>query len=344
MSSTTLLTPSISAVLLDEPGYLAPLRAHANDPKRASRDGSFLLVLLEELVVKSASKIAIPCTSLDYKFADHLPKTVGDQISVLYEEDLQKAVDLRAGLLNPIMRHFEVPIRDQYFTHYSIDSFVQSSKISSELNNTIHRVLHSVGRFFLGLQHNLSINFDLHEMIRYIRYIRGHCKDSQLRLSLASFEQILMSYQSIDIPTLGRIHVSRVQAEDSFGQLIEDLSFKELSEHSKNLTISTQIQHSLSGIKRSAQTIVNKPLFKPFFNFGTRCINLATQIPLPDSDFAETLLSSSFLPPILPLDTILDDTMTYYDRYTPDPIFLSDKQLDEIRKQEDERIIKYYNY
>jgi hypothetical protein len=293
--------------ILLPPTLSVPLRGYSlSDGKAgATRDGSFLIYFVEELISLSTSRIAI----LDFADASHfvemLPKVVRDRISILDRRHLGGAIELREGLLGPIMHEFDFtcPDRDALYPGMLRGG---AKSISESALNAYTNLYFEIGTFLLGMDRKLWIHVCIDKYMEWANIVRASCKSPQSRMSLASLQGLLRTYTTVEAPVLQSLPAAHPQLVETFQRLLEDEAYRELCDSASMLGVPRRVRRALSLMHRAIGRVVLKPAFKHVFDVGAKAVTIATHVPMPGSGIADGVRHTGFLPPIVDLQEAFD--------------------------------------
>jgi hypothetical protein len=96
---------------------------------------------------------------------------------------------------------------------------------------------------------------------------------------------------------------------DIFLELIEDKYYISLCETSHAFGYEKNITYVKQKLNKIVKEILKNPAFKNKFNLGTKGIEINTQMPMPDSEMATTILAGNYLPPIIPIKATVKDSI-----------------------------------
>lgn len=297
-------------ILLDRPPFFREI-----DSSTRSRDASSFSFVIEELISYGVVDIAIPKTSLSIYALDLLPTPFKERINIIDKKNsiLEKALSLSSSILN------EFGLKLDGYSAIRIEK-----KINNELEHALINVHSAIYPFLLGIEHRLQIELDIDSVRNSISIIRNHCKNKKLIPTLVTFLGVFSTYQKQNLDSIAMKSVAPERLTDIFGKFIDDVYYKQMSSEFRSIGFPTLLEKSKINIARISKKIFQKPLFKQFINLTTKTISAATQVPLPDSELGEALITKNYFPPTIDLSKAIDKAKKSWEKAGPDYIKLVD--------------------
>jgi hypothetical protein len=245
------------------------------------RDGSFIPYIVEELISRSAFQVVF-----DFKtegFFSSIPKALRERVEWIDSGgSKQKALNYLA----PILDELEI----------STDgcSYSQKNKNSENYDNlySVMNIASSIEKIFLAVEHNLQIDIDLLSFQSSLMKIRNALRGSEGRARIAVLQGIMGSYKMMDSPSLLAIPTAPEIIVEHFQRLINDSNYLELSQNAMQLGYIEKSKRSIEFMRRKIGDLLNNKYFRKGFNQSAKAISLATQVHIPETEVAESLLNS----------------------------------------------------
>jgi hypothetical protein len=162
--------------------------------------------------------------------------------------------------------------------------------------------------FLLGLRYGLHVDIDLEGFKGRLHLLRSVVTDSSASMTLATLHGLLSTYRAVELPGIALTSHATSEQIAFYKAFIEDSSYQELSKSAGAIgSIGLDMRHMVEMMARTARSIVQKPFFAPVSNLVTKLVSASTSTPVPDSELARSLLSRSYLPPIVSLSEAISD-------------------------------------
>lgn len=301
-----------------------PLRGEENGPDEYSLDGTLLPFVIEELIARSAVAISLSGNASDLTF--YVPQELRKHVRGLDAEEA-RAYRRAAALLRPVTEEFgrgygecgrlASPEDLSQPSKRSVTSLSGYKRLPQPLEEAIVDLFFSMPVFFLGLDEQMQVDLNASMLRDTLRLIRCETRGQTARIVLASLEGIFNTYRQNAVNGLTASAAS-TDLVDCFLALVEDREYQELSAYASELGIPERAKRALVLIKRGCKSILLRKPFRQLFTLGTRAIETATQIPLPDSEAAEQLLCKGYLPPFVPVSSAIKEAVRAWERNNPD--------------------------
>jgi hypothetical protein len=125
------------------------------------------------------------------------------------------------------------------------------------------------------------------------------------------------SYKSFQAPGLVAVPAAQPQIVEYFRRLVIDSDYCELSKSAQGLGVVGRSKQGLEAMRRGTSALLGNKYFKKGFNQGAKAISLATQVHVPDTQVADSLLSRGFLPPIISLNEAMSSAVDQWRLHNP---------------------------
>ncbi len=272
------------------------------------RDGSFIPYIVEELISRSAYQVVF-----DYgpeAFQKSIPKSIAERIGWSSSiNSMHKALDYLA----PVFEELNVGTNGRAYwpkdrskdSDYNGD-LTAAATVASDLESLL-----------MAIDEKLQLDLDLVTLQRSLFHLRNILRSSEGRARIAVMQGIVNSYKSIDAPGLVALPTASEVIVEHFQRLVCDAQFLELSENASELGYLAKSKRAIELMRRNVGDILNNKLFSNGFNQGAKAISLATQIHIPETEVAESLLSRGYLPPIVSLVEPLSAARKLWESHAP---------------------------
>jgi hypothetical protein len=287
--SVTEKARTLNRILLSD----VPMREALTVDGRKSlvKDGSGLPYLVEEFVALSAVEVLIPDLSIAAEFVDGLVPPLQERVKVV---DAEYASTATAALCAPLAEELGLELEHGGLT-------IKGHESSREAHTAFATFYFHLPMFLLGVKHELQIDVDIDGFKRSVQILRTSSRSSRTRATLAAFEGILATYRRLEVPGLVASSTAPDHLVNLFQRLVEDETYRRLSETAHSLGTRRRASRSLQLMRRMVEDIATRKLFQQMFRVGTRAIETATTVPLPDSGIIVDLMHSRYLPVVVSL-------------------------------------------
>ncbi len=270
-------------------------------------EGSLLPIVVEELVSRSAISIAIRPGNVSH-FIDELPEVLKRRVQLI---DDSSAFQHTKALLNPISEEFEV-VLDEH------GALVGNKRLPKSLDRALTYLFFELSTYLLGMQYQLQVDIDLERFQKSIKIIKDSARNPDGRAVLAALLGILRTYRKQDLAALAALPDAKSELVELFSQLIEDQTYIENCANAYGIGFPGRLKRCLVLIRRGCESIVSRKPFKQMFNLGSRAVEAATCVPMPNSEVTERLLKRDFLPPMVKIRPIITDAIKMWEKTNPD--------------------------
>jgi len=175
--------------------------------------------------------------------------------------------------------------------------------------------------WLLGLHAKAQVDINVAATRQAIAVLRRSLNSPHGLANLAALEGILATYQETTVKAVQLQSTATGKHLSLFRDFLEDEVYLSLSSEAHNLGYPTRFKRAATLLARHARDLLRKPFAKTSADLSSRAISTATQLPLPDSDTCQSLLSSGYLPPIISLKEPLARSRRDWERVSPDPVF-----------------------
>jgi hypothetical protein len=286
-----------------------PLLFRQYEEHAATVDGSFLPYIIEELISLSAMEVCFYDQRVNY-FINTLPKTFRKRVKVLESGKVDKAL---SGIFKILGEEFNF--------EYNKYSFSFESMQNKEIFYHMVIIHNEIEKLLYGIEFELEIDIDIILLKNSSKFLRYNAKNKNVRAILASLEGILNTYNLRLTPSLKLVPEISPELLSNFMRILEDEAYAHMSINAHDLGKPSRIGSSITSMRRAAEDILVSKRFKKLFNLGSKSIKLATQVPIPDSEFTELIFRKFFLPPIVSIKNSVDIAVKNWKKDSPDIIF-----------------------
>ena len=268
-------------------------------------ESTLLPVVVEELISRSAINIAIrPGNASD--LVDELPEVFRKRVQLV---DDSLALQRAKALLNPISEEFQV--------FYEYEVVVGNATLPKSLDRALARLFFQLPTYLLGMQYQLQVDIDIEEFRKAIETVRGSTRNPDGRAVLATLLGILRTYRKQDLSAITALPRAKPELVELFSRLIEDQTYLENSANAHGIGFPERLERSLVLVRRGCASIVSRKPFRQIFTLGSRAVEAAICLPVPNSEVTEQLLRRDFLPPIVELQPVIRDAIRMWEKTNP---------------------------
>ena len=170
---------------------------------------------------------------------------------------------------------------------------------------------------------------------------RNVIKSSEGRARVAILQGLMASYQHIESPCLIAVPTASEKIVEHFQRLSNDIHYLELSKNAMQLGYLEKSKRSIELMKRKTADLLKNKYFRKSFNQSAKAISLATQVHVPETEVAESLLTRGYLPPIISLYDSLSSATKLWEQHSPELIHVdSNVDKDTIRSGKATNVFK----
>ena len=276
-----------------------------DDFRRTFRDGfsirkeldlACLPFLLEEFISLSATEFVIPDCSEVATSVDLLHPSLRDRVTLI-----SGAKDEHWGILwNAIREEFNV--NTITLDRPGIFITQAESSMDTELQSTLDTLFHFIVTFSRAVDYQAQARFDIPSFKSILSTVRNASRNQELRTILAALQGVLETYSTQKIDSLIVIPHAYDKQINLVYKLLEDEHYRKLSLEAHSLGIPAKLYRAKVGIRKLVRKLVTRPHYKAIVDLGVSAASVSTGLPIPDSDWAESLLSKEYLPPSITFD------------------------------------------
>ncbi|NAW56349.1 MULTISPECIES: hypothetical protein [unclassified Vibrio] len=289
-----------------------PMRSYEiGNVKGASRDGSFLPYIAEELISQAAYSVSFNfrCDN----FVKSIPRAFNDRVNWV---DQAKSQRLAISFLAPILDEFGIEYEGCEY-RFKKNSFAKSNE---ELFNCVTVVMSYLTQFYAAVEYKLQLDIDLKAFKGCIELIMLHSRAPESRGNLAVLKGILTSYELVESPSLVHKSYAGKPVIEHFQRLSNDCDYQELSRNAHDLGYRDKTKRALELMRRFVGDILKNEKLSKGLDQSTKAISVASQIHIPDAQVAESLLNNGYLPPIISLKEQMVKAHSIWKMHSPEII------------------------
>lgn len=258
-------------------------------------DLSALPFLVEELVALGATGVAIRATGLGgHRASDIFPRVLSGRVSVIRRE--RQTLGEVQAIMAPILEEFGMVMHEP-----GLLRCMKTTPVDVDLATKVLTIASDLETFLLGLHYRLQIDVKLGTLKQCVNGVRRSSRNPDSRANLAVLAGILDTYEPQTVSCLALQPQASQDLTDLFKQFVQDVTYREISNHQYTLGFPARIKRSTVLIGRLVKTMVTKGRLKHLVKTGTKLISAASRAPELDTELAALLLTKSYLPPIVSL-------------------------------------------
>lgn len=265
-------------------------------------DLSSLQFLIEEFMVLCATKIAIPEDSEIVSSIKYLDPVFRNRV-VLIDKKRQSYRKLGA-ILAPIQEEFQVRLTK--LDYPGAFSLSVEKEVPEKLHKAIPILFFNLRTFLLGIEYELQIELDLNSIKEATDTIRQNSKNPETRITLASLQGLFETYEQQKITSLGILPTAYEENLSLFQELIEEQIYKIMSNQSHSIGFPSLLHRSVTNIKRLTKQLLTETPYKQIITLSTKFISAAMKVPIPESEWAASLIRKKYLPPVISFDKAIE--------------------------------------
>ncbi len=302
-----------------------------NGHKGASRDGSFIPYIVEELISRSAYQVVFDTRS--ESFINSIPSALKDRVDWV---DSNISWKKSTEYLTPLFEELSIISEGPAYRFY------KENPNSDDKNNLgiLSNIHGDLAKLFLSIDENLQIDIDILSLKKSLTQARITIRNPEGRARIAVLQGIIESYQNVESPCIIAIPTAPEIIVEHFQRLSCDTHYLELSRNAKQIGYLEKSKYSIERMRRNISDLLKSKIFRKGFNQSAKAISLAIQIHIPETEVAESLLSRGYLPPIISLFEPLSKALKQWEKHSPELIHF-DKQINDLLKNRDSSKEKY---
>lgn len=259
--------------------------------KGRKRDSSSWPFIVEELIAFGATDIVIPKISLALHAMDVLPDSLRNRI---------KIIDKKRSVLNSSNLFF-APIAEDFGLKVGAWSLTRMREIPESVELAVVNLYFNMYAFFLGVEHHLQIDIDIQLIKKSIEILREQARNPECRAGLAILTGVFNCYVPTNVNSIILKPTSSDRLVELFVEFVQDEVYRQISCSYHDLGYPDRLKRSLTVIGRLSKKLVTKAPFKQLIDVSSKIITAASSLPIPDSEFGESLVRKKYLPPIVPV-------------------------------------------
>lgn len=272
--------------------------------KRVVVSGVLLPHLIESLILSGALEVLITdgwrYSNEFHNELEKLPLSSRQYIKVV---DAGKRTRLISDkFFEPVLEEFGLRLQHSSAYVYNRDTISEEEKTAREAAMQAHGMM---PRFLEALFYKAHFHFDIKGFLHCLDITRRHSRDADTRITLSGLQAILSTYQPFDLSAALVVpEASKAQA-DRLMEIILSTEYKALSAEHSALGSLTNISHVASQIDLRVRKLLNRNGTKGILSYSSKAATAASGIPVPTTDFAESLIKDAYLPPTLDMSEIV---------------------------------------
>ncbi len=256
--------------------------------------------LIEELVSQGAIHLAIDANSPYFDLIVMVPEVLRARIWKIDKQD--RCTDQIRGVMAPILRETGITLDGPLTT---------SGPVMSQCGHAVSLLcIRDLRPFLLGLEYQLQIEIDLQGIRSRLAVLDGCLSSSESRAHLSMLRLIFGAYETRKVNELQLSPASPAQAVEAFERFVADSTYKELSTQSRLIGFPLLNDRAITQLDRLTNLLVTNSPLRHLVALGTKAIEIATKIPMPDSKALESLMVEEYLPPIVSLDSVREKALS----------------------------------
>ncbi|MCP4551312.1 MAG: hypothetical protein GY834_04580 [Bacteroidetes bacterium] len=281
-------------------------KAGSTRSRNIESDFSAVRFLIEELINLGALQLFLPSNSAFEKHLPALHPSLNERISII--DSNSKVIRQTKSFMRPITDELHMDIdkwtpTDILADEFRINAFSQGNKESRDLMMMVAYFADAIYTLLLGIKYKTQVDLSLTATKDAIANLRSLVKQPNSTSNLSIIGGIFSQYQNIELDSIKiaeNIHLNELVKR--FMSFLEDEEYRQLSREIHNIGYADKVKRSLIKAKRIATRIIEKKPFRQVLNITTKSLEAVINLPVPNSELSELLLSDNFLPPIIPLN------------------------------------------
>jgi hypothetical protein len=207
----------------------------------------------------------------------------------------------------------------------SLDSFSSPtgfSKSNEELTMALIRLSQYTHEFITAKCTRSQCSPDVDSILQIIDFLLSKATGTRGLTTLSILKGIFSGYKPVDHDALH----CRVNPSDSmltlFDDLIHDANYRALSVELHRFGIDRDIASIKHHAGQLVRQVIDSRLGRNVFSYGSKLVSVHTGSPMPDGDFAQSLLRDAYFPPIVDLAPATEAAGRRLAKMHPDSKFL----------------------
>ncbi|WP_146195183.1 hypothetical protein [Pararhodobacter marinus] len=272
--------------------------------KRIVVSGVLLPHLIENLILSGALEVLITdgwrYSNDFHNELEKLPPSSRRYVNIINADTRTQRIS--DEIFEPVLEEFGLRL-----PHSS--AYVSLRKVSSKEERTAReaamRAHGMMPRFLEALFHKAHFHFDIKGFVSCLEIVRLQSRDADTRIKLAGLQAVLSTYKPFEmsaalvLPEASKAHADRLM------EIVLSSEYKALSAEHSALGGLTNISHVVSQIDLRVRKLLNRSGTKGLLRYTSKAASAASGVPVPTTDFAESLIKDAFLPPTLDMSDII---------------------------------------
>jgi len=327
-SSTSFFTDK--QVAMKECKYTRVLLPEANAARQFSggnaygvtTDYSVYPFLVEELVSVGVSQIAVVSGTGQAEMLPVLSNFMKDRIVIIDPSiNIKQVSSLFDPIADELGATFQFPPVPTYGVSVTRDKPISNKATSEDKICTICAQLYpDFFKLVLGMQYELEIEFDIIRAKQHLLFLRDHLRSREARDLTAILSGVLSNYEEMELDTLEFITPAHNSFRKVFEDLLNDSNYRNMSQSSYGLGVAACVDEAKKAFAASAQKVNNNSKFAGVFRQSSRKIQVARSTSNLASQASVSEDMASYMPPILPFNSVRKRAQETWLRVKPAPI------------------------
>ncbi|MDE2014861.1 MAG: hypothetical protein KGJ75_18235 [Alphaproteobacteria bacterium] len=261
--------------------------------------GVLLPFILEETICRGATSIVVTDA---WRYRDTLPTLPRNLRKFIVLTDSEgKNSQISNEIFAPLWEETSIePRHGAYECHQKLEGRLKSiaeTGISAAIR---------LAAYLDAVDTKAQIHFELEEMKASLHLLLRHSRSSEMRANAAVLLSLFNSYESLKIGSLKFRASHRNDIQDVFADLVETAKYRSLSTNTYALGLRPKLDQVARKIDRWVRGVLSDKRAMEFLKYGSTLATVATGVPIPSSELIESLLSTSYLPPIVDLSAPIE--------------------------------------
>jgi hypothetical protein len=274
----------------------------------------FLPFALHGLIANSVTEIVLRPSSYPFsedfdrhssaRAVDLLPNILKKRIGFMQEEEKSNARAYR--VLRPFFD--ECGIEADEIPGCFVIKQKSSLVVDDEPIRSAIMLFEDVLKPFLNAMRCRSqVDIDIAKALRYIKVIENSTRSQEIMANMAVIKGVFKSYRQIEHHCLECKMSSSDNMIDLFNDIVKTPEYRFLSSKVSAFGYNINFDVIKSNIAAAVKSVVKSKIGKNIIGYGTKVTSAYAGVPLPDVEFAESLLRESFFPPIVDTSKIFEE-------------------------------------
>lgn len=200
-------------------------------------------------------------------------------------------------IFKPVFEEFGIQIPDALGFHYTRDEHRPP-----ECDLAMQTAIDACTKLqsYLNALHEKSLcQFDIASMLTELEHLDRACRTPEARANISVLRGIFSGYKTVSHAAINcQINSSDAMVE-LFEELLENAHYQSLSHEAKKFGTVQKLNTVKRNVSKLVKAVIQSRRGKSILDYGSRVITVATGVPVPTTELAESLIKNAYFPPVV---------------------------------------------